>query len=168
MHGLKVQLVHTSRQVRCPDWGIKTEKVPQLPSKAPFSKRFEEAMVRQEVSGSPWSPRRFLLAKEMNQLCSSRLAFMTSCGDQQWKLLRWFDNDGTNLALWKVARIQGDDEGRITRLCASAEWIVSWIGGYSWILADPKLNTLLAKEIDELSNCGRPHVESVQQLLVLI
>jgi len=31
-------------RVRCPDCGIKTEKVPQLPSKAPFSKRFEEAV----------------------------------------------------------------------------------------------------------------------------
>jgi transposase len=30
--------------VRCPDCGVKTEKVPQLPSKAPFSKRFEEAV----------------------------------------------------------------------------------------------------------------------------
>ena len=30
--------------VRCPDCGIKAEKVPQLPSKAPFSKRFEEAV----------------------------------------------------------------------------------------------------------------------------
>jgi transposase len=31
-------------RARCPDCGIKTEKVPQLPSKAPFSKRFEEAV----------------------------------------------------------------------------------------------------------------------------
>ena len=31
-------------RVRCPDCGIKAEKVPQLPSKAPFSKRFEEAL----------------------------------------------------------------------------------------------------------------------------
>jgi transposase len=31
-------------RVRCPDCGIKREKVPQLPSKAPFSKRFEEAV----------------------------------------------------------------------------------------------------------------------------
>jgi transposase len=31
-------------RVRCPDCGIKTEKVPQLLSKAPFSKRFEEAV----------------------------------------------------------------------------------------------------------------------------
>ena len=30
-------------RVRCPNCGIKAEKVPQLPSKAPFSKRFEEA-----------------------------------------------------------------------------------------------------------------------------
>src|SRR5260370_19086774 len=31
-------------RVRCPDCGLKTEKVPHLPSKAPFSKRFEEAV----------------------------------------------------------------------------------------------------------------------------
>jgi transposase len=31
-------------RVRCPDCGLKTEKIPQLPSKAPFSKRFEEAV----------------------------------------------------------------------------------------------------------------------------
>jgi transposase len=31
-------------RVRCRDCGVKTEKVPQLPSKAPFSKRFEEAV----------------------------------------------------------------------------------------------------------------------------
>jgi len=31
-------------RVGCPDCGVKTEKVPQLPSKAPFSKRFEEAV----------------------------------------------------------------------------------------------------------------------------
>jgi len=30
--------------VCCPDCGIKMEKVPQLPSKAPFSKRFEDAV----------------------------------------------------------------------------------------------------------------------------
>jgi transposase len=31
-------------RVRCPGCGVKTEKVPQLPSKAPFSKRFEDAV----------------------------------------------------------------------------------------------------------------------------
>ena len=31
-------------RVRCPECGVKTEKVEQLPSKAPFSKRFEEAV----------------------------------------------------------------------------------------------------------------------------
>ncbi len=30
--------------MRCPDCGLKTEKVEQLPSKAPFSKRFEETV----------------------------------------------------------------------------------------------------------------------------
>jgi len=31
-------------RVRCPDCGVKREKAPQLPSKAPFSKRFEDAV----------------------------------------------------------------------------------------------------------------------------
>lgn len=31
-------------RVRCPDCGVKTEKIPQLPSKAPFSERFEDAV----------------------------------------------------------------------------------------------------------------------------
>ena len=31
-------------RVLCPNCGVKTERVPQLPSKAPFSKRFEEAV----------------------------------------------------------------------------------------------------------------------------
>lgn len=31
-------------RVRCPDCGLKIEKVDQLPSKVPFSKRFEEAV----------------------------------------------------------------------------------------------------------------------------
>ncbi len=31
-------------RIRCPDCGVKTEKVGQRPSKAPFSKRFEEAV----------------------------------------------------------------------------------------------------------------------------
>ena len=31
-------------RVRCPDCGVKSEKVPLLPSKAPFSKRFEDAV----------------------------------------------------------------------------------------------------------------------------
>jgi len=29
-------------RLRCPDCGVKTERMPQLPSKAPFSKRFED------------------------------------------------------------------------------------------------------------------------------
>jgi transposase len=31
-------------RVRCPDCGVRVERVPQLPSKAPFSKRFEEGV----------------------------------------------------------------------------------------------------------------------------
>jgi transposase len=31
-------------RLRCPDCGVRAERVPQLPSKAPFSKRFEDAV----------------------------------------------------------------------------------------------------------------------------
>jgi len=44
-------------RVRCPDYGIKTEKVEQLPSKAPFSKRFEDA-VGQACDLERWSAQR--------------------------------------------------------------------------------------------------------------
>ena len=40
----KTTVVIELYRVRCPDCGLKIEKVPQLPSKAPFSKRFEEAV----------------------------------------------------------------------------------------------------------------------------
>lgn len=39
-------------RVRCPTCGVKIERVPQLPSKAPFSKRFEDAVGLQCESAS--------------------------------------------------------------------------------------------------------------------
>ena len=44
MHGVPDDGVVEVYRVRCPDCGVKMEKVPQLPSKAPFSKRFEDAV----------------------------------------------------------------------------------------------------------------------------
>ncbi len=40
----KATVVVELYRVRCPDCGVRTEKVPLLPSKAPFSKRFEDAV----------------------------------------------------------------------------------------------------------------------------
>ena len=40
----KVTVVVELYRVRCPDDGVKAEKVPVLPSNAPFSKRFEDAV----------------------------------------------------------------------------------------------------------------------------
>ncbi|HUE01382.1 MAG TPA: transposase family protein [Bryobacteraceae bacterium] len=31
-------------RLRCPDCGVKTEQMPQLPSKAPYTKRFEDSV----------------------------------------------------------------------------------------------------------------------------
>jgi len=51
-------------RVRCPDCGIKTERVEQLPSKAPFSKRFEEIVGQAcESAAARQVSRRFGLAE---------------------------------------------------------------------------------------------------------
>jgi transposase len=42
--GFRTTVVIEFYRVRCPDCGLKIEKVEQLPSKAPFSKRFEAAV----------------------------------------------------------------------------------------------------------------------------
>ena len=50
-------------RVCCPDCGVKTERVPQLPSKAPFSKRFEDAVgMACESASARQIARRFGLA----------------------------------------------------------------------------------------------------------
>src|SRR5438046_9833652 len=51
-------------RVCCPDCGVKVEKVPQLPSKAPFSKRFEDAVGQAcESASARQVARRFSLAE---------------------------------------------------------------------------------------------------------
>lgn len=51
-------------RVRCPDCGVKVEKVPLLPSKAPFSKRFEDAVGHAcESASARQVARRFGLAE---------------------------------------------------------------------------------------------------------
>jgi transposase len=50
--------------VKCPDCGVKIEKVPLLPSKAPFSKRFEDAVGQAcESAAARQVARRFGLAE---------------------------------------------------------------------------------------------------------
>jgi len=50
-------------RVKCPKCGVKIEKVPQLPSKAPFSKRFEDAVGEAcESAAARQVARRFRLA----------------------------------------------------------------------------------------------------------
>ena len=50
-------------RVKCPDCGVKVEKVPLLPSKAPFSKRFEDAVGQAcESAAARQVARRFGLA----------------------------------------------------------------------------------------------------------
>jgi len=51
-------------RVKCPDCGVKVEKVPLLPSKAPFSKRFEDAVGQAcESASARQVARRFALAE---------------------------------------------------------------------------------------------------------
>ena len=50
-------------RVKCPDCGVKREKVPLLPSKAPFSKRFEDAVgLACEMASARQVGRQFRLA----------------------------------------------------------------------------------------------------------
>jgi hypothetical protein len=50
--------------VKCPDCGLKIEKVPLLPSKAPFSQRFEDAVGQAcESAAARQVARRFGLAE---------------------------------------------------------------------------------------------------------
>ena len=51
-------------RVKCPECGVKVEKVPLLPSKAPFSKRFEDAVGQAcESASARQVARRFGLAE---------------------------------------------------------------------------------------------------------
>src|SRR6516162_5042637 len=51
-------------RVKCPECGVKIEKVPLLPSKAPFSKRFEDAVGQAcESAAARQVARRFGLAE---------------------------------------------------------------------------------------------------------
>ena len=60
-------------RVCCPNCGIRVEKVPQLPSKAPFSKRFEEAVGQACESASVRQvARQFRLAASWNPLATWR------------------------------------------------------------------------------------------------
>jgi transposase len=53
-----------AHRVKCPECGVKIEKVPLLPSKAPFSKRFEDAVGQAcESAAARQVARRFGLAE---------------------------------------------------------------------------------------------------------
>jgi hypothetical protein len=47
----RVTVVVEVHRLRCPDCGVRVEKIEQLPSKAPFSKRFEEMSDPGEMNG---------------------------------------------------------------------------------------------------------------------
>ena len=61
-------------RLRCPDCGVKTERVAQLPSKAPFSKRFEEAVSEAcESAPSRQVGKRFGLAESTTRAIDRRV-----------------------------------------------------------------------------------------------
>ncbi len=75
----KTTVVIELYRVRCPDCGIKTERIEQLPSKAPFSKRFEEEVGRAcEGASARQVALRFRLAEStvraIDQRCLERWA----------------------------------------------------------------------------------------------
>jgi transposase len=65
-------VVETYR-VRCPDCGVKAERLPHLPSKAPFSKRFEDIVGRAcESSSARQVARQFGLAESTVRVIDQR------------------------------------------------------------------------------------------------
>ncbi len=84
-------------RVRCPDCGVKTEKVPQLPSKAPFSKRFEEAVGEAcESAAARQVARRFGLAASTVRAIDLRYlerwaahGVNRPCGRWEWTRFTW-------------------------------------------------------------------------------
>jgi len=61
---LRTTVVVEVHRVKCPDCGVKVERVPLLPSKAPFSERFEDAVGEACASASARQvARRFALAE---------------------------------------------------------------------------------------------------------
>jgi transposase len=97
-------------RVRCPDCGLKIEKVDQLPSKAPFSKRFEEAVGEAcESASGRRVAKRFGLAESTVRAIDLRY------------LARW------NAARKKPALHQmGVDEIFLGRKRNSSPWSVIW------------------------------------------
>ena len=68
-------------RVKCPECGVKIEKVPLLPSKAPFSQRFEDAVGQAYESASARQvARRFGLASGMTGLYIATLSLIPSLG----------------------------------------------------------------------------------------
>jgi len=69
-------------RVCCPNCGIKVEKVPQLPSRAPFSKRFEDAVGQACESASVRQVARQL------RLAASTVRAIDLCYLQRWNATR--------------------------------------------------------------------------------
>ena len=77
-------------RVRCPDCGVKTEKVPQFPSKAPFSKRFEEAVgLACESAAVRRVARQFGLASSTVRAIDVRYLSRWAGGEESRRCGRW-------------------------------------------------------------------------------
>jgi transposase len=67
-------------RVRCPECGVRIEKVPLLPSKAPFSKRFEDAVGQAcESASARQVARRMGLAESTVRAIDLRLPGAVGC-----------------------------------------------------------------------------------------
>jgi transposase len=68
-------------RVKCPDCGVKVEKVPLLPSKAPFSQRFEDAVGQAcESASARQVARRFGLPESTTRAIDLRYLERWACG----------------------------------------------------------------------------------------
>jgi transposase len=132
-------------RVRCPDCGIKVERVEQLPSKAPFSKRFEELVGQAcESAAARQVARRFGLAT------STVLAI-----DQRY-LERWEANRRK-----PALRQMGVDEIHLGKKQKFLTVVSNWETGEPlWFGPDRKKETLDEFFGEELSARQRAKIEA--------
>jgi transposase len=132
-------------RVKCPDCGVKIEKVPLLPSKAPFSKRFEDAVGQAcESASARQVARRFGLAESTVRAIDLRYLERWAAS-RRWPALRQMGVDEIHL---------GKKQKFLTVVCNLETVEPLWFG------RERKKETLDAFFQEELSERQRRGIEA--------
>jgi transposase len=132
-------------RVKCPDCGVKVERVPLLPGKAPFSKRFEEAVAQAcESASARQVARRFGLVESTVRAIDLRCL-------ERWNAQRR-EPPLRQMGVDEIYR--GKSDKFLTVVCNLETGEPLWFGG------DRKKETLDEFFRTQLSRWRRQHVEA--------